>query len=63
MVTLIKHSTTNKINSNNNWCLTNHKGEIFIRTNKLLFLSNKKQRRNMTKKVAYFVKKKLSRSL
>ena len=30
MVDLIKHSTTNKTNSNNNWCLTNHKGEIFI---------------------------------
>ena len=38
MVALIKHSTTNKTNSNNNRCLTNHKGEIFIEVHIIDFM-------------------------
>ena len=33
-----KNSTTNKINSNNNWCLTNHKCEIFIEVHIIDFM-------------------------
>ena len=41
MVVLIKHSTTNNTNSNNNWCLKNHRGEIFIEIHIIDFMDLK----------------------
>ena len=50
-----KHFTTNKTNSNNNWCLTNYKGEIYrgsynwFHGFKIAFMTHKQNHRNKNK--------------
>ena len=50
-------STTNKTNSNNNWCLPNHKGEIFIVVCTIDFMDLKLQLWHISKTIKSKAKK------